>query len=209
MRKPEWFRRFGEIPGVRYQGDPKVDRGRLPGHDLTPELHAFEMGGQVRYSLWWPDETGGTTASPVSSRAFGDLRSAATKDILRNLHEGLELPGEPTDYHFLIQGGATELWQRRRDDPGILDEVERLCWLDIGLVESRSDAASFEAEGEEEELRFYGISTFGILIDLYEREGFLREALEVARRATRCGQGDALEKELANRVAAVEAEDDG
>jgi hypothetical protein len=204
VRQPEWFRRFGDISGVRFEGAPGIRRESLSGHDATPEFHSFEMDGTRRNSLWWRENGGGGSASPAHHRAFGDVRTVGTADIVRNVYEGLELPGEPSDYHFLIQAAANELWGRRREDPGVLEEVERLCWLDIQLVEARPDAASDEFSDEP---RFHAILTFGILINLYEREGFLPEALDVAQRAARCGQGDAAEQELMRRVQAVEAED--
>jgi hypothetical protein len=45
-----------------------------------------------------------------------------------------------------------------------------------------------------------------LLIGLYEREGFLREALEVAEMAVRYGQEDRLRNQLVERIQAVEAE---
>jgi hypothetical protein len=126
--------------------------------------------------------------------------------LVQNVYEGLELPGEGTDYHFLIQGCAKELWGRRRDEPDVLEEVERLCWLDIQLVESLPEAVMDEFSDEP---RFYQVLSFDILIDLYEREGFLHEALEVADRAARHGQGFADRDRLAERIAAVETEDRG
>ena len=58
-------------------------------------------------------------------------------------------------------------------------------------------------------LKFYRVLSFSILIDLYAREGFLREALDVAERAARYGQGLEARDRLAERVASVENEDRG
>ena len=36
---PEWFRRFGEIPGVAYSPPEQIDRLSLAGRDDVPEVH--------------------------------------------------------------------------------------------------------------------------------------------------------------------------
>lgn len=200
----DWFRGFGDIPGVEFEGSPGVDRRQLPGHDAAPELHVFELEGRRRESLWWPAPGGGGSASPVHHRAFGDSRDLPTSRLLKNVYEGLELPGEPSDYHFLIQGCANELWGRRRQEPEVLEKVERLCWLDIRLIEARLDAVSDEFSDEP---RFYQVLAFAILINMYEREGFLHEALDVAERAARFGQVNEAQDRLLERIAAAEAED--
>jgi hypothetical protein len=37
-------------------------------------------------------------------------------DLIRNLHETLELPGKPSDYNFAIQGCSRALWKIGRKD---------------------------------------------------------------------------------------------
>jgi len=148
----DWFRRFGDIPGVTYEPPSGVDRRRLSGHDAVPETQVFDFEGKRRETLRWPAGGGGGSASPAHGRAFGDSRDASTADLLKNVYQGLELPGEPSDYHFLIQGCADELWGRRRQEPKVLGEVEKLCWLDVQLIQARPDAVS-DKFGEEP--RFY------------------------------------------------------
>jgi hypothetical protein len=200
----DWFRRFGDIPNITFEGAPPVDPKRLRGYGVVPEIQGHDFDGKRRETLWWPENGGGTSASPAHGRAFGDSRDVTAAKLLKNVFEGLELPGEPSDYHFLLQGCATELWKRRREEPDVLDEVEKLCKLDIQLVQARPDAVT-DQYGEEP--KFYSILTFGILMDLYQREGFLTEALEVAELAAHYGQGDKGRIDLLERVAAVEIED--
>jgi len=126
-----------------------------------------------------------------------------TSRLLRNVYEGLELPGEPSDYHFLVQGCANELWGRRRQEPEVLDKVEQFCLFDLRLIEARPDAVSDEFSDEP---RFYRVLAFAILINIYQREGFLHEALDVAERAARFGQENEAQDRLLERIAAVEAE---
>jgi hypothetical protein len=199
----DWFRRLGDIPNVSFEGVPSVDPKRLRGYGAVPEIQVYDFDGKRREALWWPEAGGGTSASPAHGRAFGDSLDATTAKLLKNVYEGLELPGEPSDYHFLVQGCVSELWKRRREEPDVLEEIEKLCKLDIQLVQAQPDAVSDQYSGEP---KFYSIPTFGILIDLYEREGFLTEALEVAELAARYGQGDRERIDLRERIAAVENE---
>jgi len=200
----DWFRRFGDIPGVTYAGEPRVDPRRLPGYGAVPKVDVYDFEGERRESVLWPERGGETSASPAHRRAFSDLRDITTARLVKNVYEGLELSGEPRDYHFLLQGCASELWKRRRNEPDVLDEVEKLCKLDIELVRSRPEAVTDEYGDEPS---FYSILTFAILIDLYEREGFLAEALEVAELAARYGQGDKERIDLMERISAVKNED--
>jgi hypothetical protein len=175
---------------VRYATRDRIERESLPGWNDVPEIHTVRLDGHREEALTWPigNGTRGGSASPAHYRAFsafGDVRATPSADLLRNLSEGLELPGEPTDYHFLIQGCADELWRRCRKEPGLIDEVERLYWLDIDLVQARPDAASHVDEGER---RFYSIAGFSTLIQLYEDRGDLAEALKVAEIAAAHGQ---------------------
>jgi hypothetical protein len=194
---PEWFRRFGDIPGIVYAAPEQIDRHSLAGCDHVPELHTFRFDGQLKETLFWPAGAGsrGGSASPAHRRAFSafsDARGVAAAALLRNVYEGLELPGEPPDYHFLIQNTAGALWQRRRNEPDLLGEVERLCWLDIGLIQARPDAASDLIDGQ---TRSYSITGFWLLIQLYEERGDLPDALKVAEIAARYGQCyDALQR---------------
>lgn len=194
-----WFRRFGDIPGVTYETPSGLDPKKLPGYGVVPKIDVFEFEGKRRQTLSWPGYGG---ASPAQRRLEGDFTTVPAREILTNCLEGLELPGQPSDYHFLIQGCASGLWGRRRE-PDFLDDVEKLCWLDIQLIQACPD--TFRNEFSDEP-RFPLVLTFSILIDLYEREGFLREALDVAERAARYGQLDACDR-LAKRITAVENED--
>jgi hypothetical protein len=114
------------------------------------------------------------------------------------------LPGVLTDYHFAIQGCVGRLWERRRDEPAVLKDVERLSFLDIQLVEAQPDLFDWDS-GEKTSLPL--IAAFSYLIRLYSREGYVREALEVANRAARLNQLQADRDALQNRFACLETED--
>jgi hypothetical protein len=196
---PEWFRRFGDIPGVSYTAPAHVDRAALAGCHERPEVH--RLGEEA--SLWWPQ--GNTSASPVHRRGFDSRpRLDGPHDVVRHLEETLELPGEASDYHFAIQSALGMVLGGRRSDPTVLEAAERLAWLDIRLVQARPEAITSErADRLPDESRFYRVPTFHHLISLYEREGALQEALDVAEIAVRFEQLEAKRDEIAARLAAL------
>lgn len=203
----EWFRRLADVPGVGYTGDAQVKRSTLPGHDTVPRLRVYtSFEGKRQESLFWPAPTGETGQSPASLHV-GGVSSQRLVDpsgaLLQSLHEVLELPSIASDYHFAIQRCVEELWKRRRQEPGLLSEVERLCWLDLRLVEARPETIAYERDGNVE---FAGVLAFGHLIELYSREGFLNEALDVAERGARLNQNTPV-MELRERLARIEAEE--
>ncbi len=203
----EWFRRLADVPGVPYAGSSTVDRTELDGHDFEPDVQEFEFDGKVRRNLDWPSAEGGfTSASPVCQRAFGRDNASAHAE-LRWLEETLELPGELADYHFAIQDTLETVFDGRRDwrrqVSALLEEVERLCWLDIALIEAHPKVAEYEP-GE-----FLRVVSYEVLMRLYEGEGYFAEALEVAERAAHLGQEYSLAhaERLRTRLAELEAED--
>jgi hypothetical protein len=202
----EWFRRLADIPDVGYTSDARVKRSMLPGHDTVPSLNVYTFEGKRLESLSWPTANDQTSQSPASLHARAASSPAPVDPsgvVLQCLHEVLELPGIASDYHFAIQGCVEELWKRRHQEPGIFSEVERLCWLDIRLVEARPETITYEREGN---VAYAGVSAFGRLVDLYSHEGFLSEALEVAERGARLNQKTPV-VELRERIAHIEAEE--
>ncbi len=201
----EWFPRFGDIPGVTYERAPGIDASGLPGFGAVPELTSYEFDGERHESLWWSweGEEGTTSASPVQMyKVSGD----DVVGLLTSLHGGLELPGRAGDYHYLIQGTAEPLLKLSREDPSALAEMERLCWLDVELIEAKPDSIRDEYRDGPS---YYRVVSFGLLIGLYKGEGCLHEALAVADRAVQFGQGTEEREELVARIAVVENETSG
>lgn len=194
---PTWFRRLGDIQGVDVSGLPAVDRSKVRDHDAVPEVHEYEFDGERRQSLWW----GETSASPARDRLEYDVKAVSTQEVLRNLAEALEVPGEPSDYHFLLQGTAEQLWSRRKHEPDVVRWVLKLCQLDMALIAAQPDAVTDDTTGD-----FYRISSISLAVRIYEREGYLREALEICDWAARFGQCADERTKLQERLSALEAE---
>jgi hypothetical protein len=121
--------------------------------------------------------------------------------VLQELYEVLELPGQLSDYRFAIQGAYTTIYERRREDLAMLEEVERLCWLEIELLEAYPGVVEYEPGPR--------VLAYEGLASLYETEGDFAGALEVAERGMRLGQEYLATQVdgLRARLAELEAED--
>ncbi|NRQ38775.1 hypothetical protein HII36_44175 [Nonomuraea sp. NN258] len=193
----QWYARMADIPGIGFAGSPDVDRSRLPGAHVRPEQ---ERGS--RY-LFWPTPDGGTSSSPAHGRAFADTRDMTADRLVRWVWEGVELPGIPSDYHFLLQNAVKQLWSQRRRAPEGLRFVEGFAALDLGLAE----AAPYAVAVDEQDLSkgFARLTSVEIWMKLLAAEGALHDASAVSRRATRFG--DAYrDQDLDAKLAALEAE---
>jgi hypothetical protein len=200
----KWFRDFSEVPGIGYKGNPNVSRPQLPEQTLFPRSGSYEIAGAHRDYLSWPMlfGTGMTSASPVkqwTTQPRNGESPAQTR--LRQLYESFELPGELLDYHFAIQGCCSELWRLRREAPWIFAELEQLCWLDIQLIKAYPDIVQAKNERT-----FLLVRTLQYLIALYEQEGYLYDALQVAEIAARFNQQMPALERIKSRIANLEAE---
>src|SRR6266545_1097096 len=181
---------MADIPGVQFSGSPGVVRANLAEASVRPRTeHGY---------LSWPTADGSTSASPAHRRAFADLSGFDSDELVRWVWESVELPGEPSDYHFLLQGAVEQLWGRRRTNPSGLHFVETFGYLDLALIEAAPQAVRLD---EADPARGYvHIISLDRLLTLLEREGALREALALSRRAIRFGERygrEALEAKVA------------
>ena len=211
----KWFPRLGDVPGIGYVNEA-VDRTRLAGHDAIPRIERYEFDGRVHESMYWPTKDGSTSASPSKTWETKPLEGeTAARTALRQLREALELPGTLTDYHFAIQHGHDALRSNAREEPWVFEDVERLCWLDIKLIEQYPATITVEpitiqdeelaklAAERRGERKYFAVSAFHQLMGLYEREGYLNEALEVAKIAERFEQCEGKTEELKERISRV------
>jgi hypothetical protein len=206
MRDAEWFNGLRSVPGIGYTGHPDVDRTKVPGYDTKPDITTFDVGEKKHVSVMWPMRDGGhTSQSPASAwSSHGDARTAEPEDVIRSLYEALELPGTISDYHFKMLGTCGVLWSLRKRRPDLLSELERILLLDVSLIQAHGESLVFEHNGDRHMPR---VPAFDQLIALYEREGFVHEALAVAKLAMAADQGSADEERLLERLAELQAED--
>jgi len=211
-----WFKRLGDIPGIEYTPPVEVDRESLPRHDAVPRQTRTALfdGRQFDRLTWESEEVdehgiGTSGRSPAQDHAWAADREDLTSEaLLAQLWEALELPGEPSDYHFAMQSAAGLLWRRKRQEPEAIRWCEYLYLFDVRLIEVCPEALANEfAAGDETQDPFYQASAFHSLPTLYEREGFLGEALRIAEIGVRFGQGEEWVGALKERIAAVRAED--
>lgn len=202
--REEWFRGIGDIPGMVYRTNSRVSRASLPGIDAHPEVRSYtSYDGVVRESLWWPTHEGESGVPPARTwMSEVGTSELSTEALLQRLYESLELPGTASDYHFSIQGTVDTLWSRRRDEPAVRATIEELAWLNIRLIQGYPAAVTYESPDGPS---FYGITSFGRLVSLYEREGAWRDALAVSDIALQFNMS--IDREtLAARVEALDAE---
>jgi len=206
MSEEKWFPRFAEIPGIRHEPPKGLDFSHLRWRGLVPEISYYDFDGQKRKSMMWT--YGGTTTSAAPAKGWtteprrGESRALTA---LRQVYETLELPGTLSDYHFALQGARDELRKYITQESWVLSEIEKLCRLNIQLVDKYPETISYERDGE---LFFYSVTMFHTLIKLYENEGYLREALEVAKIAVRFENVRSnIVEELQERIKLMESED--
>ncbi|MZE45865.1 hypothetical protein GTY49_23580 [Streptomyces sp. SID5477] len=188
-----WFERMAAVPGLAFAGSPGVMREALPGAGVRPD----ESYG----SPMWPTAEGSTSATPASRHVPFDARGA---ELIARVWEALELPGSARDYHFVLQSAVDRLWSTRRAEPGALAALEVFALLDLELMEATPHAVSFDTT--DAPAAFVRVSSVPRLIGLLEREGAFAEALELARRLARFGQGEDVAARLSEKAQALVAE---
>ncbi|MER7728930.1 hypothetical protein [Streptomyces sp. NPDC096323] len=187
-----WFDRLASVPGMAFSGSPGVVRGKLPGAGALPdESYGTPM---------WPTPQGATSATPASQHVPHDARG---RELVARVWEALELPGSAMDYHFVLQGAVDRLWSTRGSDPAALELLEVFALLDLELMEAAPQAVSFD---DMTPTSFVRVTSVPRLVGLLEREGAFTEALAVAKRLTRFGQGEDAVGRLSEKVGALAAE---
>jgi hypothetical protein len=149
-------------------------------------------------------DNGTTSTSPAWQ--YASEYPNETQDLRRvllELYEVLELPGTMFHYHLAIDSAYTTIFDRRREDLALLEEVERLCWLEIELLEAHPEVVEYEPR------KFSHVHAYDLLLRLYETEGDFAGALEVAERGMRLGQEllTLQADRLRARLAELKAED--
>jgi hypothetical protein len=181
----EWFGRVADVPGIGYAGSSRVDRSKLSAARARPIKSEF---GSDMWSLGDGRQTSVPPAGELASTGW----EGSSEDLLLRLERLLELPGYPTSYHFGIQRCMEVLWKRRVAEPQLLADLEKFFWLDIQLVQARP--RPFMIDASDPSRGFAMMYSFRRLFDVYLTEGYIPEALAVARLCEEFGQGsEALE----------------
>lgn len=174
---PTWYRRLADIPGIGYAGDPTL-AARLPERLATPKVQRFE---ELPSSLWWTTRDGSGSSSPA--REFGHTASdpETTQELRVRVLTALELPGEPMDYHFILQNAGEHLWKRRVEQPQDLALAEWFWWLDVRLIEAHPEMVRISPDKDE----FLTVYAFERIVGVYLREGHIEDALAASERFAR------------------------
>ena len=206
----KWYSSLAEVPKLGYESNPSVERTRLPGYGAKPRIERYEWEGKRRQALWWTVKGNSSSAAPaVQLESSPRPGETPAQTALRHCHEALELPGTLSNYHFIIQGAHEAIWKYRRQEPWVVEETERLCWLDLNLIRAYPEAITFDEYSNDEMPRFPVVLGLYRLIRLYEAEGYLQEALEVAKLAVEFKQLPLELERLEEKVRTLNAEGEG
>lgn len=211
----QWFRRFGDIPGIDWAIPDGIDRTRLAGHDATPEPSTYRSD-----DFWWPVvysddreelEEGETSASPASQYPMPDGPRTVAEQ-LHALGEALELPGTAQDYDQLLADAAQYLYKIRRREPAALQHAERLCLLDIELLSLRGEVLDQRrdilSDVPEDQMPVW-VGSVRLLHRMYTENGALEDAERIAMVAIE-QLGQRFDRELGEtreRLAVLRSED--
>lgn len=177
-KETTWYRRLAEIPGIGYPGDLELHRS-LPQARLTARIERYDFDDRKKEYLHWDTPEGSWSGSPAHALAFESFDGEKPAKTRNRVLTGLELPGTPSDYHFLIQGAHEHLWSVRREHPDQYPMIEWLCQLDLRLIEVEPSTLW---AGDDAGSGFLQALAFDRLLGLYATEGFETEMVETARR---------------------------
>jgi hypothetical protein len=205
MDDKNWFPSFAAIPEIEYIAPKGLDFSHLAGMKITPEISYYNFDGKRRKSIMWNYNKTSSSASPAHGwTATPRPGESESLTLLRQVYETLELPGKLSDYHFALQRTHGELCKFIGKESWVAGEIEKLCKLNIQLLEKYPETISYE---NEEGIHYARVTAFNRLISLYENEGYLREALEVTKLATKFEYGNEKVEEIKDKIKLLESED--
>ncbi len=206
MKEEKRFRRFAEIPGINYQSPAGFDFTQLPERSAVPQIEFYDFDGKRHQPMQWKTATGSTGASPAKRwEILARTGESEAARILRQVYETLELPGTLTDYHFALQNASQELQNHIRQEAWVLSAVEQICRWNIRLIETHPETITYESDNG---THYFRVTAFNKLIGMYEKEGYLSEALEIARIAVKFDYDEDKITELEERLAQIKIEDE-
>lgn len=177
----QWFSSLGTIPGIQVPplGEADFGAGRLPKTKGPPP--AIAVGKSPAWHVAF--KTNWNELSPMA--VAGAVESA------------LEMPGEAGDYYFVMLSATEALWTHRAEHPWFRFYIERLCRLQIQVLEVKPADLKLGVD-------FNTTVAFPRLARLLEEDGRLSEAIGVAVLGTTYGEtttrGARLSKKLARNA---------
>lgn len=206
MNDEKWFPRFAEIPGINYKPPANLDFTYLPGRGKVPEVNCYNLNGKKHRYIMWKYGERSTSASPARDWETTPRQGESEPlTLLRQVYETLELPGVLSDYHFALQKTHGDLHSLIGREVWIPAEIEKLCLLNIQLLNTHPETISHE---NEEGIHYASVTVFNRLLKLYKTEGYLQDALKIARIAVKFDYGDEIVEELEARIKSLEDEDE-
>lgn len=185
MKELAWFPSVSAVPGIRWQPSLDVDVGP-PLSTAQPVVEEFDGDEPVAF-VQWRDEHGNRLpddfgfGSPAESAGRGMYEASSSREVLRIVSTALSLPGMKHDYFRVIDSGISGLWHQEDEDPARVRMQEDLALLGITLLKTGLEETVVPpfAYHETESYLASAASPYRTLIQLYLKEGFLREAAAV------------------------------
>lgn len=210
----EWAESFASINGISWEPlVPIVDRSSLPGVDSRPRVERLDgLSGESYEHVTWSDERGKLAeggGSPASrhERHFANDKELAPQTVAKRVSEMLALPGSRSDYHFGMLNAWETLYAGRRQDVHVFDWIEALCLADISLMEQGPELVFAEDHWNNLDQDYPIFPAFQRLSSLYQREGYLADAVEIEKRCATLGAARPVGEEAIERQKALLEED--
>ena len=199
MHEATWYRRLGDIPGLRYHTPEGICPPSVPEESLNPEL--YDPGDDESPPEWlWPCADGQTNASPAM-RMLQQSHGSNPLDFLRQIRESLELPGTAHDYDGVLTHACNSLAEHARRQPELIEEVEQLSLLNLNLLEAMPEVVRQRGIPTRSRVRIPAVHR---LVKLYEQNGLLDEALIIARRGVALGMSSDDVDRVEARIATMQ-----
>ncbi len=107
--------------------------------------------------------------------------------------------------HFALQNCSQELQNHTGREAWVSSAVEQICRWNIDLIETHPETITYESDSG---THYFGVTAFRKLIGMYEKEGYLQEALEVARISIKFDHDVGKLEELEARLKQIKFEDE-
>jgi len=209
----QWAESFADIDGISWDPLVPIDRSSLLGIDSRPTVERLAgLSGDSYEHVTWSDERGelpeeGSSPASQHERHFESDSDLAPRTIAKRVSEMLTLPGSRSDYHFGMLQAWEALYAARRRDGRVFDWIESLCLADIELMEQGPELVFAEDHWNNLDQGYPIFPAFQRLSSLYQREGYLADAVEIEKRCAALGAARPVGEEAIERQKALLEED--